>query len=193
MSGQPVDLRQAAAVLYHHRHRLSPDMLRTIQDVWVCAAPARYGRPFETGWVEDPDAYSEHDVNECEADDDAEDLADTIGTIAGTAPAVNLREIARQLLQDLRANRSPRITDANQLDAQALCVAEEAGELVGAYRRYVGNARRAGTLRELQDEVADVLVVTAVFAERAGIDINADVARKLAVIYSRGRRKVRDE
>jgi NTP pyrophosphatase (non-canonical NTP hydrolase) len=189
-----VDLQQAAAVLYLHRHRLSPDMLRTIQDLWVCASAARYGGPFETGWADDPDAYSEHDVRECEADDGAE-LADTIGASAETTPPVNLREIARQLERDLRSNRCPGITDASQLDVQALCVAEKAGELAGAYRRYAGRARRAGTLRELEGEVADVLIVTAVFAvfaERAGIDIDA-AACKLAVIYSRGWREVRHE
>ena len=78
------------------------------------------------------------------------------------------------------------ITDANALDMQALCVAEEAGELVGAYRRWAGKARRTGTRRELEDEIADVLIVTAVFAERAGIDLDAAIAAKLAVIYTRG-------
>jgi hypothetical protein len=165
-------------------------MLRTIQNVGVCASAARYGPPFETGWAEDPDAYSDHDVKEYEADD-AADLAD-IGASAGTMPPANPREIARQLEEDLRANRRPGITDANQLDVQALCVAEEAGKLVGAYRGHAGKARRAGT-RQLEDEVADVLIVAAVFAERAGIDIDAAVARKLAVTYSRGRREVRDE
>ena len=72
---------------------------------------------------------------------------------------------------------------------QALCVAEEAGELVGAYRRWAGKARRTGTRRDLEDEVADVLIVTACFAERAGIDLNAALAAKLTVIYSRGWRE----
>jgi NTP pyrophosphatase (non-canonical NTP hydrolase) len=98
----------------------------------------------------------------------------------------DLREIARNLEDALRANRRPAITDANALDVQALCIAEEAGELVGAYRRWAGKARRTGSRQEVEDEVADVLIVTAVFAERAGIDLHAAIARKLAVIYSRG-------
>lgn len=105
---------------------------------------------------------------------------------------VNLRDIAWQLAQDLRANRRPGITNAGQLDVQALCVAEEAGELIGAHRRSTGKACCSGTLRELENEVADVLIETAVFAERDGIDIIAAVARKLAVIYSCSWRKVRD-
>ena len=107
---------------------------------------------------------------------------------AGTPPA-DLRQIARHLEARLRASRRPAITDANAQDVQALCVAEEAGELVGAYRRWAGKARRTGTRRELEDEVADVLIVTACFAERAGIDLNAAVAAKLTVIYSRGWRE----
>jgi NTP pyrophosphatase (non-canonical NTP hydrolase) len=107
----------------------------------------------------------------------------------GATPAADLRQIARHLDGQLRANRRPAITDANALDVQALCVAEEAGELVGAYRRWAGKARRTGTRRELEDEVADVLIVTACFAERAGIDLDAAVAAKLTVIYSRGWRE----
>jgi NTP pyrophosphatase (non-canonical NTP hydrolase) len=106
-----------------------------------------------------------------------------------TAPPADLRQIAGHLQARLRANRRPAITDANQLDVQALCVAEEAGELVGAYRRWAGKARRTGTRRDLEDEIADVLIVTAMFAERAGIDLNAAITAKLAVIYSRGWRQ----
>lgn len=189
MSGQPTAVRQAAAILCLHRHRLSPGILRTIQDARVCASAARYGEPHETGWAEDPDVYREHDLHECEADDEAASLAGTVETGPETPPAVNLQEIAAQLGQDLRANRPPGITDANQLDLRALCLAEEAGELADAYRRHAGKARRAGSLRELEDGLAGVLIATAVFAERAGIDIDAAVARKLAVIYARGWRE----
>ena len=107
----------------------------------------------------------------------------------GSTAAADLRQIARCLDAQLSLNRRPGITDANALDVQALCIAEEAGELVGAYRRWAGKARRTGTRRELEDEIADVLIVTAVFAERAGIDLDAAIAAKLAVIYSRGWRE----
>lgn len=117
------------------------------------------------------------------------DLAAGLGIgFPGTDPA-DLARIARQLDHDLRANHREAITEANMLDVQALCVAEEAGELVGAYRRWAGKARRAGTLRDLEDEIADVLIVTATFAERAGIDLNQAIARKLTAIYTRGWRE----
>jgi NTP pyrophosphatase (non-canonical NTP hydrolase) len=113
-------------------------------------------------------------------------LAHAAASTPAPARPADLRTIARRLQADLAANRRPAITDANALDVQALCVAEEAGELVGAYRRWAGKARRTGTRHELEDEIADVLIVTAVFAERAGIDLDAAIAAKLAVIYSRG-------
>ena len=116
-------------------------------------------------------------------------LTEAIDSLPADPPAVDLRTVARRLDTCLRANRRPGITDANTLDLQALCVAEEAGELVGAYRRWAGKARRTGTRRELEDEIADVLIVTAVFAERAGIDLDAAIAAKLAVIYTRGWRE----
>lgn len=102
----------------------------------------------------------------------------------------DLTAIALRLQADLRRNRSGiAITDANELDVQALCVAEEAGELVGAYRRWAGKARRRGTLGELAGEIADVLITTAVFAELAGIDLDEAVESKLTVIYARGWRE----
>jgi NTP pyrophosphatase (non-canonical NTP hydrolase) len=101
---------------------------------------------------------------------------------------MNLADIARKLDSDLSLNKAPNsmITCDNQLDVQALCVAEEAGELVGAYRRWAGKARRPGSLEDVCQEVADVLIVTAVFAVRMGIDIDAAVEDKLKIIYSRG-------
>jgi hypothetical protein len=63
MTGPPAGLPQAAAILYRHRDRLSPDILRTIQAAWVCVPAAWHGGPSETGWVEDPDAYSRIDIN----------------------------------------------------------------------------------------------------------------------------------
>jgi NTP pyrophosphatase (non-canonical NTP hydrolase) len=98
----------------------------------------------------------------------------------------NLQTIAHDLQAELVKVRPPEITDANAIDTQALCVAEEAGEVVGAYRRFTGRARRKGTFSEVADEVADVLITTAIFAEMIGVDLEEAVHRKLDVIYSRG-------
>jgi len=116
---------------------------------------------------------------------------------------MDLQEIARKLDVELVLHRREAFTDQRELDVQALCVAEEAGELLeavldavevtraagrltGAYRRYSGAARRTGTIREVADEIADVLIVTAGLAHRLGIDIDAAVQDKLRVIYARG-------
>ncbi len=102
---------------------------------------------------------------------------------------MNLIELAGQIDRDLTANRAPGQDVGDILDLQVICVCEEAGELAGAYRRWAGKARRKGTFEELCDEVADVLIVTAVFAHRAGIDIDEAVAVKQEKIYSRGWRE----
>lgn len=99
---------------------------------------------------------------------------------------VDLKDEAHTLQLALAANRADALNDDNALDVQALCVAEEAGELVGAYRRYAGKARRSGTLEDVEHEIADVLIVTAIFAERMGIDIDKALADKLHIIWSRG-------
>ncbi len=104
----------------------------------------------------------------------------------GATPAAGLRDQPRPGAH-LRANRRPAITDANQLDVQALCVAET-GEL--AAPTAAGQAARRRHPAQLEDEVADVLIVTACFAERAGIDLNAAIAassRHLQPRLARGR------
>lgn len=99
---------------------------------------------------------------------------------------IDLEKIAADLDARLTENRRPAMNDENIRLIQALCVAEEAGELVGAFRRYSGMARRAGTIEELSGEVADVIIVTCVFALRMGISVEEALKGKLGVIYSRG-------
>ena len=57
--------------------------------------------------------------------------------------------------------------------------------LLNGARRPEGKARRPGTLEEARLEVADVLIVTAVFAEVLDIDVDTAVRDKLQIIYSR--------
>lgn len=101
---------------------------------------------------------------------------------------IDLQEIARNLLAQLREHGREFDPDSPYypLDTRMLLVQEEAGELAGAYRRWSGRARRNGTLGEVEEEVADVLISTAAFAEMMGINIAAAVEGKLSVIYSRG-------
>lgn len=107
----------------------------------------------------------------------------------GGAHDVDLNSLAlaaRELQDALSQNRREGITDDSALDVQVMCVAEEAGELVKAYRRYARKARRIGTLADVKDEIADVLIVTSILAYMLNVDLNQAVNDKLDVIWSRG-------
>lgn len=69
---------------------------------------------------------------------------------------------------------------------QGLALAEEAGEAVRALRRYLGVARRSGTLGELEEELADVVFTAYIVAHYVGSDLNAAILRKAEKIFSRG-------
>ncbi len=70
----------------------------------------------------------------------------------------------------------------------ALCMAEEMGEAVQQIRRHEGHARRPATCDEVGEEMADVIISTAVTAQLMGIDLGAHVRAKLDRIMERGGR-----
>jgi NTP pyrophosphatase (non-canonical NTP hydrolase) len=70
--------------------------------------------------------------------------------------------------------------------AQVYAVAEEAGEFVGAMRRWRGMARRSGTEEEAQNELADVIISSYVMANIMGWDLDDLISRKLGKILTRG-------
>jgi NTP pyrophosphatase (non-canonical NTP hydrolase) len=72
---------------------------------------------------------------------------------------------------------------------QTLALAEEVGEFVGAVRRHYGYARRNGPFSDVEAELADVAVTAFVTADALGIDLEAAIRAKLAVIYTRGWRE----
>lgn len=74
---------------------------------------------------------------------------------------------------------------------QALALAEEAGEFVGAVRRHYGLARRGGPFADVEAELADVVITAFVTAHTMGIDLERAVADKLGVLYTRGWRDER--
>lgn len=77
------------------------------------------------------------------------------------------------------------------LDVQALNLAEEVGEFVGAYRRWTDRARRPGTHHEMAEELADVVITAFVMAHRAQVDLPGVVRDKLLHIGQRGLRDPR--
>lgn len=76
---------------------------------------------------------------------------------------------------------------------QVMAMAEEAGEFVGAARRFLGEARRTGTFDEMADELADNVITAYVTAEVFEINLDKRIAKKLEVIFSRGWKELRDE
>lgn len=73
---------------------------------------------------------------------------------------------------------------------QTLALSEEAGEFVGAVRRWSGNARRQGTFAEVKEELADVVITAFVTANTLNIDLPAEISKKLDVLMTRGWREV---
>ena len=77
--------------------------------------------------------------------------------------------IANEIVQRLRANGFPADVAVQR---QVLALAEEAGEFVGAYRRFAGMARRSGTAHDVRAELADVVITTYVAAVELGIEVD---------------------
>lgn len=87
------------------------------------------------------------------------------------------------IAERVRARHTDRSTS---LDTQMLCLAEEVGEAVQAYRRATGRARSTAPWSAVAEELADVVIVAYVTAELAGIDLDAAITTKLAAIKDRG-------
>lgn len=73
-----------------------------------------------------------------------------------------------------------------QRDRQVLALAEEVGEFVGAYRRWSGAARRAGSWAEVADELADVLITAWVVAAALDLDLDDAWRAKAERVLARG-------
>ena len=69
---------------------------------------------------------------------------------------------------------------------QVLALAEEAGEFVGAYRRWAGMARRTGSWTDVEAELADVVITAYLAAHVLGIDLDGACHHKAQVIATRG-------
>jgi hypothetical protein len=125
--------------------------------------------------------------------DRACDLLDRLSWAMCRVPAVvpvgGLREIARPLAAELRADSKTAPADDDALDLQAQAVGAQAGNLAVAFRSWAARGRRpAGALRDLvEGEVAHLLLSTAIFAELAGIDTDKAIGRQLTLSLSPGR------
>lgn len=79
---------------------------------------------------------------------------------------------AAVIVDRLRANG---FTMQDSARRQMLGLAEEAGEFVGAYRRWVGLARRGGTAKQVWAELADVVITAYVTAVEVNVHLDDSI------------------
>lgn len=89
----------------------------------------------------------------------------------------------QQIANNIKARQEP---PRSTLDTQVLCLAEEVGEAIQAYRRATGRARSTATWQQVAEELADVVIVAYVTAELAEIDLEEAIDNKLKAIKARG-------
>lgn len=97
-----------------------------------------------------------------------------------------LARAADDIVRELRANGFRAVDAANR---QVLCLAEECGEFVAAFRRWSGQARRTGTFEDMRAELADVVITAYVTAAELNIDLDRATREKVAVMFGRGWRE----
>ncbi|MFI6516970.1 hypothetical protein ACIBF1_15555 [Spirillospora sp. NPDC050679] len=105
-------------------------------------------------------------------------------TPRGNAPASpdGLAALGAELAERMRA----RFDADGAPNRQALALAEEVGEFVGAYRRWSGQARRTGPFSDVCEELADVVITAYVTAAVLDIDLDNAIAAKTGVLFTRG-------
>lgn len=78
-------------------------------------------------------------------------------------------------------------------ELRVICMAEEVGEAVEAWRIWSGNHRRsqhcvignAIAREDLGDEIADVIITAAMLAAKCGIDVDEALERKVRKVLER--------
>ena len=90
------------------------------------------------------------------------------------------------LAEEIRFHGGQGATDQEWQDAQAMCVVEEAGEFIGAYRRLRGFARRAGTEAEMYKELSDVIIASLLMFAVMDADAQMHIKAKLWEVITRG-------
>jgi NTP pyrophosphatase (non-canonical NTP hydrolase) len=92
-----------------------------------------------------------------------------------------MRELAKIILENVR-----RTNTGGTEQAQVYAIGEEAGEFIGAMRRWRGMARRSGTEAAAKAELADIVISSFVMAEIMGWDLDDLIRQKAEIILSRG-------
>lgn len=94
-------------------------------------------------------------------------------------------DVAKRIAAKVDEN-FPTVSYQNRMLRQTVAIAEEAGEVAGAMRRYLGLARRNGSLEEVAEELSDLLITLYVAAYRLGIDLDMAAAQKVDIMFERG-------
>jgi len=103
--------------------------------------------------------------------------------MSGNVPDEDIERLEQNLLLAF-----PELVGVVSHNQQVLCLAEEVGEFIQAYRRNAGLARKSGSFDDMAKELADVIIVTQLTAYRLGIDLDYYVAQNMKNITTRGYR-----
>lgn len=98
---------------------------------------------------------------------------------------LDMQKIAHEIAINLYKNG----WKPGDVDAQMLMLAEEAGEVIGAYRRATGRARRTDTIEHVHEELADVIIGAYVVAHEMNFDLDKEIQNKLEIVFERGWRE----
>ena len=112
-----------------------------------------------------------------------DDIAQGVGALLATE--TRAESAARAATTTPAPDQPPHHVDA--LIAEVVVnVCGAVGALIGAYRRYSGQARRTGTAEQVDEALFLVVHRAYDAAARLGIDLDAAIAAKLTQIYARG-------
>lgn len=90
----------------------------------------------------------------------------------GGDPAMTTTMTMRTATEIVNHLRAHGFREQDAVRRQVLALVEEAGEFVGAYRRWAGLARWTGTETDVQAELADVVITAYVTAAELGVTLD---------------------
>lgn len=97
-----------------------------------------------------------------------------------------LVQFAEDLAEEIRFHARQGASDQEWMDAQAMCVAEEAGEFIKAYRKWRGFARTAGPVDDVTEELSDVVIASLLMFAVMDSDSQCHIKHKLLKVITRG-------